>query len=135
MDEDRREFQRKLSNSLARYAKTYPSVDRRLAEIADSNDPYVVQFMDDVVAAGRRQEVSRRKWFADRFGLTEKEALVAMHLAAGGSVTGYAEHHGVSEQTVRTQLKAVFAKTGVNRQSALAGLLLSAQLPDRDGLE
>ena len=94
-----------------------------------------MQFNQDLLAAVSRQEVARRRGFVERYGLTAREARVALHLAAGGSVADYAAQYGLSEQTVRTQLKAAFAKTGVNRQSALANLLFSAQLRDRDGLE
>ena len=36
---------------------------------------------------------------------------------------GYAEQFEVAVGTARSQLKAIFAKTGVNRQSALAALV------------
>jgi DNA-binding CsgD family transcriptional regulator len=134
-DDDKRKFWSKLSKSFGRYAETYPSTKRRLVEVADSDDPFIRKFNEDMVAADQQREMSRRKGFADRFGLTEREARVAMHLAGGGSIADYALRYGVSEQTVRSQLKAIFAKTGVNRQSALVGLLLGDRPGDPNNLE
>lgn len=57
------------------------------------------------------------------FGLTASEAAVAAAVGAGQSLEDIAAARGVSVQTVRTQLKQIFAKTGTNRQSALAALI------------
>ena len=52
--------------------------------------------------------------------MTEAQARIAIFLAEGGTVNEYAEAMGVSTGTVRTHLKAIFAKTGVRRQAELA---------------
>lgn len=57
------------------------------------------------------------------FDLTPAEARVASGIAEGLSVAQIANGSRVSSATVRAQIKAVFAKTGVSRQSQLAGLL------------
>ena len=57
------------------------------------------------------------------WGLTATEARLTMFLADGGTVVAYGEAFEVSVGTVRSQLKAVFAKMGVNRQAALAALV------------
>lgn len=57
------------------------------------------------------------------FDLTPAEARVASMLVDGLSVDTISETHGVSRNTVRTQLKSVFAKTGVDRQADLVRLL------------
>lgn len=124
MADDRDAALRKLRDSTAAYAELYPTLHRRMAEIAASADPKVRRFTDDVAEAFRTQEQAQQAWIASQFGLTPKETQVALHLAGGGSVSEYAGEHGLSEQTVRTQLKAIFAKTGVSRQSALAVLFL-----------
>lgn len=62
------------------------------------------------------------------YGLTPAEANVAILLANGLSLAGIAEQKGVGIETVRSQLKSVFAKTGVRKQSELIGLLLRAGL-------
>lgn len=57
------------------------------------------------------------------FGLTQKEARVACGLAAGATLDELAAAGGVSRNTVRTQLRAVLAKTGRRRQSQIAALI------------
>lgn len=57
-------------------------------------------------------------------GLTEAEVRVAQGIAAGLSPEAVATEHGTSLNTVKTQLKAVMAKTGTQRQSELAARLL-----------
>lgn len=57
------------------------------------------------------------------FDLTATEARIARLIGGGHSVREIAADSNTSEGTVRTQLKAVFAKTGVTRQSELVGLL------------
>ncbi len=57
------------------------------------------------------------------FDLTPTEAKVASAITAGLSVEEIATRHTVSFETVRAQVKAIFAKTGTNRQSQVASLL------------
>jgi DNA-binding CsgD family transcriptional regulator len=57
------------------------------------------------------------------FDLTPAESRVASLLVGGSSVEAITSAQGVSSNTVRSQLKAVFAKTGVERQSELVSLL------------
>ena len=57
------------------------------------------------------------------FGLTVAEAKLAAKLASGVGIDGAASSLGVSRETARSQLKAVFAKTNTRRQAELAGLL------------
>ncbi|NMN05850.1 MULTISPECIES: helix-turn-helix transcriptional regulator [unclassified Novosphingobium] len=63
------------------------------------------------------------------FDLTPAEARVARAVAQGLSPTEIASRHTASPATVRTQLKHVFAKTGVTRQTELAVLLASLAGP------
>ncbi len=58
-----------------------------------------------------------------RHGLTDAECRLALALAEGASVEDAASNGGVSPHTIRAQLRSIFAKTGVNRQSALAALV------------
>ncbi|QED27106.1 hypothetical protein FRD01_07595 [Microvenator marinus] len=60
------------------------------------------------------------------FGLTHTEAFVASKLAQGLSIEQVASLRRCSAATVRTHLKRVFSKTGVNRQSELVQLVLSS---------
>ena len=57
------------------------------------------------------------------FGLTAAEAKLAAKLASGSGINGAAASLGVSRETARTQLKAVFAKTNTRRQAELAALV------------
>jgi DNA-binding CsgD family transcriptional regulator len=59
------------------------------------------------------------------FDLTAAEARVASGVAEGLAIEQIAARHGVAVATIRTQVKAIFAKTGSNRQSQLAALLAS----------
>jgi DNA-binding CsgD family transcriptional regulator len=61
--------------------------------------------------------------FAKAFGLSRAETALASLLATGLSPRQAAEQLGVTYETARTQLKAVFAKTGVHRQNELVALL------------
>ena len=64
--------------------------------------------------------------FAQHFRLTKAESVVAALIAEAHSVPEAAQRLGVSVHTVRTHLRNVFTKTGVNRQSALVRLVLQA---------
>lgn len=66
------------------------------------------------------------------FGLTRMESRVAIAIAKGGSVPEAAHELSIGSQTVRTHLREVFEKTGVNRQSALTRLLTRCGLLDLD---
>jgi DNA-binding CsgD family transcriptional regulator len=57
------------------------------------------------------------------FDLTPAEARVARGIAGATSIDALATAQGVTRETVRSQLKAVLAKTGLNRQSELVSLL------------
>jgi DNA-binding CsgD family transcriptional regulator len=67
------------------------------------------------------------------FDLTPAEARVASGIAEGLSVNQIASRNKVASETVRAQIKAVFAKTGVNRQSQVAALLAAVpRIPIRN---
>jgi DNA-binding CsgD family transcriptional regulator len=57
------------------------------------------------------------------FDLTPREARVARGIAQGLSIEDIARRCGVERETIRSQVKAVFAKTGTHRQSEVASLL------------
>lgn len=58
------------------------------------------------------------------YGLTNAEARLAGALANGHSLEQIADSFRLSKNTVRTQLKACFQKTGVHRQTELVKLIL-----------
>jgi len=58
------------------------------------------------------------------YQLTPAEASLAVLLGEGLTLEESATRLGVSRNTARSHLRAVFAKTGVKRQTALVQLLL-----------
>jgi DNA-binding CsgD family transcriptional regulator len=62
-------------------------------------------------------------FLATAYGLTAAESRVVTSFAELGSVHAVATNLNRSEETIRSQLKAVFAKTGVNSQAELMRLL------------
>lgn len=66
----------------------------------------------------------RREHLKEMHGLTPAEVRIASGLAAGLSLREMAQAHGVSYETIRTQLKSIYTKTEVNSQAALVSLLM-----------
>lgn len=60
---------------------------------------------------------------AASYHLTPAETRLARGLVEGLSIKDLAERHGISVHTVRSQLRAIFEKTGVRRQAELVALL------------
>lgn len=58
------------------------------------------------------------------YGLTPAEVQVALAIAEGETVKGYAERRRISRNTAASQLKRAFDKTGLRRQSELVRWLL-----------
>lgn len=57
------------------------------------------------------------------YRLTPAETRLAQGLAEGLSIKELAQHHEISLHTARSQLRAIFEKTGVRRQAELVALL------------
>ena len=57
------------------------------------------------------------------FDLSPAEARVAAMITEGHSVSTISQRLSVKPNTVRVQLKAIFSKTGTNRQGELVSLL------------
>jgi|SRR5688572_3450469 len=60
------------------------------------------------------------------YGLTQAEARVVAALTLGETVEQIAVAHGVRVSTVRAQVRSIFEKTGVHRQTDLVRLALAA---------
>ena len=67
------------------------------------------------------------------FDLSPAEAKVTRLLLTGDTVAGIASSQGIRPETVRGQLKTVFAKTGVRRQAELVQLLGGIRVPGAPG--
>jgi DNA-binding CsgD family transcriptional regulator len=59
------------------------------------------------------------------YGLTPAEAKLALLLLEGKSISEAAHENEVTKDTVRSQVKSIFLKTGTRRQGELIGLLSS----------
>jgi len=59
------------------------------------------------------------------YGLSPVEAKLATALLRGQTPSDYAKTRGISNNTVKSQLKQVLAKTGTHRQSELIQLLMT----------
>lgn len=67
------------------------------------------------------------------FGFTRAEAEIAVGLMEGESLEGIAERKSVRISTVRTQMRSIYAKAEVARQSDLIRLLLQVAEPTHCG--
>jgi DNA-binding CsgD family transcriptional regulator len=109
--------------ALGGYAELYPSIGPRMMAAEQSDNPEVRKLMAGLHEALDRRATRQRDLLMSTWALTATEARLAMHLAEGGSVAGYAELCGVTVGTARSQLKSIFAKMGVNRQAGLVALV------------
>ncbi len=87
--------------------------------------PTVVVFIRDPES---RSQASR-EMIQRVFGLTPAESSLALLLADGLSLDEATAQLGVRKNTARAQLRAIFSKTGVTRQTALVRLLLASVTP------
>ena len=76
-----------------------------------------------LLAMPRLQRSAPLDTAAQMLGITRAEARVSTAILQGSSIADYARSRGLSEGGVRNQLKQVFAKTGLRRQSDVVGYL------------
>lgn len=69
------------------------------------------------------QSLARRDDMLARLALTPAERRVVAAILTGHSVSEIADAAGLSRETIRSQLKSIYAKTGVNTQAGLVRLL------------
>jgi DNA-binding CsgD family transcriptional regulator len=62
------------------------------------------------------------------FDLSPAEARIAQKLVGGNSIDEIAIEQKLSRETIRSQLKSVFSKTGTSRQAELVGLLMGTRI-------
>lgn len=80
---------------------------------------------DDAFLLRRRLEMA-----AATLGLSPAQLNLAEYLASGHDLARAAQSLGVSVNTVRTQVRRMFEKTGSHNQAALVSRLLNVQGPD-----
>jgi DNA-binding CsgD family transcriptional regulator len=90
-----------------------------------SRNPSVAIFISD--PSRRRQAPSAV--LMDLFGFTRAEARLALQLANGRTLLEACEELNISRNTGKSQLSAVFSKTGVARQTQLLQLILTSVAP------
>jgi DNA-binding CsgD family transcriptional regulator len=122
MNDERPNYSFVLDVRAKRYAELYPSMVPRLNAILASTEPRLRKLMDGFLSAVSAVESGRKQRLRTGYGLTPTEANLALHIIDGGSVSSYAAAAGVTPGTARVQLKSVFAKLGISRQTELVKL-------------
>ncbi len=102
------------------YAVLVAPVSERAALLSLSGPAAVVLLTDPDHAPETPARLLRRV-----YGLTRKEAQLALALAGGASLADAAERLRIAEGTARRHLAAIFARTGIHRQAELVRLILS----------
>jgi DNA-binding CsgD family transcriptional regulator len=87
------------------------------------SSPCVAAFISDPCGS-REDEGVHTRILQELFQLTPAEAALAIKLAGGWSIAEAAAEQHISQHTARSQLKSVFAKTGVARQAELVRVVL-----------
>lgn len=88
----------------------------------DGSLPSAVVYLSDTAA----NRIGPASLVAELFDLTATESSLAILLARGQSLADAAMELGVTESSVRTYLKRIFAKTGLHRQAELVALILQS---------
>ena len=139
---DNQKFRAVVATALAERSKGAPSlfVDAiRLEHLPDSNigilvrsvqsiDSYTNDSMPCVVVyvSGwpKNPGSTPHAFIGELFGLTPSEAKLALLLSNGATIPDAAQQLGITEISARTNLKRIFAKTGISRQVDLVRLIL-----------
>ncbi|MBV9842156.1 MAG: helix-turn-helix transcriptional regulator [Sphingomonadaceae bacterium] len=88
-----------------------------------ASDAFSARGLLIVLADGHNANVPSADLLRVLFDLTPAEARLARRLLEGDSLVDATRALGVKEATTRSQLKAIFTKTGVSRQAELVRLL------------
>lgn len=78
------------------------------------------------IGSARERRPLSAEVVARLFGLSPAESVVVLALAEGASPAEAARTLGVAVSTVRSQLRSIYAKTGVRRQADLVSLVYSS---------
>jgi len=77
-----------------------------------------------ILRARTGERAPKAELLARLYGLSAAEAKVAIAIAKGTTLQGYADEHTLSIETVRSQVKAACRKLGVDRQIDLARMIV-----------
>ncbi|MCB1775409.1 MAG: helix-turn-helix transcriptional regulator [Gammaproteobacteria bacterium] len=83
------------------------------------------------ISAPERSRPLDSQLLANLFSITSAEARIARDLMRGLDIKSIAEHNGVTQNTVKTQVRQLMRKTNTRRQAELVQLLLN--LPSSGG--
>ena len=95
-------------------------------EVWDGNEKGAIIFLND---PAETKSVYSQKILSEVYLLSQAEARVAMALLNGLTAEQIATQFNRSINTVKTQIKRVYAKTGVSRQADLVRLLTGSRVP------
>ena len=112
---------------------TQPSVLHVVPVCGDARDIFTDIAALLVVAMVSAPQMPDGNLLQSLFDLTPAEARVASSIAGGATVAEAAAVLGLSRETIRTQLKGVFTKTGFRRQGELVASLGGLTMPGSAG--
>jgi len=105
-----------------RFSLTLTRMQRTLPDTAKAQAVPTVDVLCLVAPLDGRR-IATAQQLIDFFDLSRAEARLARSIGHGDSVEDYARDQSLRLSTVRTQLSAVFNKTGTDRQAALVRLI------------
>lgn len=108
---------------LPRVEDTPPAVVHLLPVRGNARDIFARAAFFLIVTPIDTGSVPTAELIAGLFDLSPAEARIARALASGATVAGAAGQLGLSPETVRTHIKAIFSKTGLSRQADLLAIL------------
>lgn len=114
-----RDAKRPLRVVVEPYLYQFPEAPGRVAATLTIHDPES--------SAGTRLEILQ-----NLYRLTPAESRLASHLAEGHTLSEAAALNQVTRETVRSQLRSLFQKTGCNRQADLVRLLTALPVSQRE---
>ena len=97
----------------------------RLIESQNDNTPSPAQFNILMVLDQSHEQNELSDDLISKYELTEKEQMVLRGLIHGKSIKEIAEESFISDNTVKTHLKAIFRKTDTNSQTSVVRLILT----------
>jgi DNA-binding CsgD family transcriptional regulator len=114
---------------LPRIHETPPAIVHMIPVRGDARDIFTRATCFLIVTPVDRSRVPSAGLIQGLFDLSPAEARVAWSLAAGNDATATAGQQGVSVETVRSHVKAILQKSGMNRQADFVAAIASIKLP------
>lgn len=111
-----------ISTAVLRAAEGRPAI-ADIAPLPASPNSFRVGAVAMVSLGAARPRADARSLLRRAYGFSAAEAAVAEGVARGEKLGDLAERRGASIETVRNQLKAAFAKAGVESQAELAAVV------------